>query len=90
MHNYYDERSHIDKALGTYNGSIYWVQGMQDWNVDPHQVFGGPRGTHWYQTYIDAGYEVGGMLGQWEHNYPDQWSKHNNQNLDTEARPFRT
>ena len=41
---YYDERSHIDKALGKYNGSIYWVQGLQDWNVDPHQVFGGPLG----------------------------------------------
>ena len=79
MDNYYDERSHIDKALGTYNGSIYWVQGLQDWNVDPHQVFGGPPGTNWYQTYIDAGYDVAGMLGQWEHNYPDQWSKHNNQ-----------
>ena len=25
MDNYYDERSHIDKALGIYNGSIYWV-----------------------------------------------------------------
>ena len=79
MDNYYDERSHIDKALGTYNGSIYWVQGLQDWNVDPHQVFGGPPGTNWYQAYIDAGYDVAGMLGQWEHNYPDQWSKHNNQ-----------
>ncbi len=79
MDNYYDERSHIDKALGKYNGSIYWVQGLQDWNVDPHQVFGGPPGTNWYQAYIDAGYDVAGMLGQWEHNYPDQWSKHNNQ-----------
>ena len=79
MANYYDERSHIDKALGVYNGSIYWVQGMQDWNVDPHQVFGGPPGTNWYQTYIDAGYDVRGMHGQWEHNYPDQWTKHNNQ-----------
>jgi predicted acyl esterase len=79
MDNYYDERSHIDKALGTYNGSIYWVQGLQDWNVDPHQVFGGPPGTNWYQTYIDAGYDVRGMIGQWEHNYPDQWTKHNNQ-----------
>ena len=79
MANYYDERSHIDKALGKYNGSIYWVQGMQDWNVDPHQVFGGPHGTIWYHAYIDAGYDVAGMLGQWEHNYPDQWSKHNNQ-----------
>ena len=79
MDNYYDERSHIDKALGNYNGSIYWVQGLQDWNVDPHQVFGGPPGTNWYQEYIDNGYEVSGMIGQWEHNYPDQWTKHNEQ-----------
>ena len=79
MDNYYNERSHIDKALGLYNGSIYWVQGLQDWNVDPHQVFGGPPGINWYQAYIDEGYEVAGMIGQWEHNYPDQWSKHNAQ-----------
>ena len=33
MQNYYNERSHIDKAFENWNGSIYWVQGMQDWNV---------------------------------------------------------
>jgi len=79
MENYYDERSHIDKAFDNWNGSVYWVQGMQDWNVDPHQVFSGPIGYNWYQDYIDAGFEVRGILGQWEHNYPDQWSKHNAQ-----------
>ena len=79
MSNYYDERSHIDKAFQNWNGSVYWVQGLQDWNVDPHQVFGGPIGTNWYQDYIDAGYEIRGILGQWEHNYPDQWTKHNAQ-----------
>ena len=79
MDNYYDERSHIDKAFQNWNGSIYWVQGMQDWNVDPHQVFGGPLGTNWYLDYSAAGYDVRGMLGQWEHNYPDQWTKHNAQ-----------
>ncbi|MGB0617068.1 MAG: CocE/NonD family hydrolase [Candidatus Poseidoniaceae archaeon] len=79
MANYYDERSHIDKAFQNWNGSVYWIQGMQDWNVDPHQVFGGPSGTVWYQAYEDAGFDVRGMLGQWEHNYPDQWSKHNAQ-----------
>ena len=79
MSNYYDERSHIDKAFQNWNGSVYWVQGLQDWNVDPHQVFGGPIGTNWYQDYVDAGYEIRGILGQWEHNYPDQWTKHNAQ-----------
>jgi hypothetical protein len=79
MSNYYDERSHIDKAFKNWNGSVYWVQGLQDWNVDPHQVFGGPIGINWYQDYVDAGYEIRGILGQWEHNYPDQWTKHNDQ-----------
>jgi len=73
MANYYEEREHISKALTNYKGSVYWVQGMQDWNVDPHQVF------PWYQMFVDAGFDVRGMLGQWEHNYPDQWSKHNAQ-----------
>lgn len=76
MQNYYDERSHIDKAIQNWNGSVYWVQGMQDWNVDPHQVFGGPPGTNWYQDYVDAGFDVKGILGQWGHDYPDQWQKH--------------
>ena len=79
MENYYDERSHIDKAFLNWNGSVYWIQGMQDWNVDPHQVFSGPVGYNWYQDYINSGFEIRGMLGQWEHNYPDQWSKHNAQ-----------
>ncbi|MEC7757370.1 MAG: CocE/NonD family hydrolase [Candidatus Thermoplasmatota archaeon] len=76
MENYYDERSHIDKAFAKWNGSIYWVQGMQDWNVDPHQVFGGPPGINWYSEYVEYGYEVRGILGQWGHDYPDQWEKH--------------
>ena len=76
MENYYDERSHIDKAFGNWNGSIYWVHGMQDWNVDPHQVFGGPPDTNWYSDYVESGYEVRGILGQWGHDYPDQWQKH--------------
>ena len=78
MENYYDERSHIDKAFENWNGSIYWVHGMQDWNVDPHQVFGGPPDVNWYSTYRDAGFEVKGMFGQWGHDYPDQWEKHHN------------
>ena len=44
----------------------------------PHQVFGGPIGFNWY-GYIDAGYEIRGIFGQWEHSYPGQWTKHNAQ-----------
>ena len=69
---YWEERYFLDRAMEVYNGSIYIIHGMQDWNVDPHQVFGGPSGINWYQTYIDEGYEVRGMIGQWGHNYPDQ------------------
>ena len=79
MENYYSERSHIDKAFQNWRGSVYWIQGMQDWNVDPHQVFSSPDGNPWYQRYEEAGFDVKGMLGQWEHNYPDQWTKHNAQ-----------
>ena len=79
MENYYGERSHIDKAFENWKGSVYWIQGLQDWNVDPHQVFSSPDGTPWYQIYQENGFDVKGMLGQWEHNYPDQWTKHNAQ-----------
>ena len=79
MENYYSERSHIDKAFENWKGSVYWIQGLQDWNVDPHQVFSSPDGTPWYQIYQENGFDVKGMLGQWEHNYPDQWTKHNAQ-----------
>ena len=40
MQSYYDERSHIDKAFENWNGSVYWIQGMQDWNVDPIKSLG--------------------------------------------------
>ena len=55
MENYYDERSHIDKAFQNWNGSIYWVQGMQDWNVDPHQVFGGLQALTGISTILLQG-----------------------------------
>ena len=81
LDNYYDERSHIDKALGKYNGSIYWVQGCKIGMLTHTKYLAGSC-TNWYQTYIDEGYEAAGMLGQWEHNYPDQWTKHKHKNPD--------
>jgi len=68
---YWTERYFLDRALENYNGSIYIIHGMQDWNVDPHMAFP----TH--QIAIDHGFEVKGLYGQWTHDYPDRPDGHN-------------
>ena len=67
---YWEERYFLDRAMELYNGSIYIIHGMQDWNVDPHMAFP----TH--QIAIDNGFEVKGLYGQWTHDYPDRQSGH--------------
>ena len=63
---YWTERSFLDRVVESYNGSVYIIQGMQDWNVDPHMAFP----TH--QIVADAGIEIKTLAGQWNHNYPDR------------------
>ena len=67
---YWTERSFLDRVLQNYNGSIYNIQGMQDWNVDPHMAFP----TH--QLVENAGIEIKTYAGQWAHDYPDRASGH--------------
>jgi len=67
---YWEERYFLDTALDSYNGSIYIIHGMQDWNVDPHMAFP----TH--QIAINSGFDVKGLYGQWGHDYPDRESGH--------------
>ncbi len=67
---YWEERHFLTGALDVYNGSIYIIHGMQDWNVDPHMAF--PA----HQMSIDAGFDVKGLYGQWAHDYPDRESGH--------------
>ena len=67
---YWEERHFLTDALEVYNGSIYIIHGMQDWNVDPHMAF--PA----HQMSIDAGFDVKGLYGQWAHDYPDRESGH--------------
>tara|TARA_B100000287_G_scaffold431464_1_gene488764 strand:- start:94 stop:1911 length:1818 start_codon:yes stop_codon:yes gene_type:complete len=67
---YWEERHFLTDALDLYNGSIYIIHGMQDWNVDPHMAF--PA----HQMSIDAGFDVKGLYGQWAHDYPDRESGH--------------
>ena len=68
--NYWGERYFLDRVLENYNGSVYLIQGMQDWNVDPHMAV--PTINILKQHGIDAK----GLFGQWDHDYPDRPDYH--------------
>ena len=57
-------------VIENYNGSVYLVWGLQDWNVDPYHAF--PT----YQLLRDAGIHTRAIAGQWAHNYVDQPDRH--------------
>ena len=63
---YWADRHFLERAMQNYNGSIYFIHGMQDWNVDPHMAF--PA----YKQLQNAGFEIKGLFGQWGHHYPDR------------------
>ena len=56
---YWDERYHLQDVLDNYNGSVYIVWGMQDWNVDPYHAFP----TH--ELLRQQGINVRTIAGQW-------------------------
>ena len=63
---YWAERYFLDRVLENYGGSVYLIQGMHDWNVDPHMAI--PTINKLY----DNGIEAKGLFGQWDHDYPDR------------------
>jgi len=63
---YWAERYFLDRVLQNYQGSVYLIQGMHDWNVDPHMA------VPTMNALIDAGIEAKGLFGQWDHDYPDR------------------
>ncbi len=67
---YWEERHFLTRAIENYNGSVYIIHGLQDWNVDPHMAF--PV----HNMMVDAGFDVKGLYGQWGHDYPDRRSGH--------------
>jgi predicted acyl esterase len=67
---YWAERYHLGDVLANYEGSVYMVWGLQDWNVDPYMAF--PT----YQLLMDAGIHTRAISGQWAHNYVDQPDRH--------------
>ena len=81
---YWTERSFIGRVLENYQGSVYIIQGMQDWNVDPHMAF--PI----HQQIEEAGIEIKTLAGQWAHDYPDRVAGHSSQSpgRGAEAYPY--
>ncbi|RAH15164.1 MAG: hypothetical protein CMB56_003350 [Methanobacteriota archaeon] len=63
---YWAERYFLDRVIENYKGSVYLIQGMHDWNVDPHMAI--PT----INRIKDAGIEAKGLFGQWDHDYPDR------------------
>ena len=54
------KRYFLDRVLENYDGSVYLIQGMHDWNVDTHMAV--PTMNY----LIDAGIEAKGLFGQWD------------------------
>jgi predicted acyl esterase len=63
---YWEERYFLDRVIEHYKGSVYLIQGMHDWNVDPHMA------VPTINRLIDAGIDARGLFGQWDHDYPDR------------------
>ncbi len=62
---FWKERDHRQAVLDNYEGSIFLIHGLQDWNVDPHAAI------PFNQELRDAGIEMKEWYGQWAHQYPD-------------------
>ncbi|MGH2754322.1 MAG: CocE/NonD family hydrolase [Actinomycetota bacterium] len=62
---YWTERNSRPGTEKRYEGSIFVVQGLQDWNVVPSQVL------PWVNKLERKGAHVKMMLGQWQHSWPD-------------------
>jgi predicted acyl esterase len=70
---WWNERNRKPAVEKNYKGSILSVQGLQDWNVDPHMVL------PWAQRLADEhGLYVKQMIGQWPHASPDNRVGSNN------------
>ncbi len=62
---YWTERDWRQRVIDNYDGGIFLVHGLQDWNVDPHAAI--PFNQH----LRDAGFDMLEWYGQWAHARPD-------------------
>ncbi len=62
---WWQERNRKPGVEANYKGSVFSVQGLQDWNVDPSQV------VPWVDELDAMGVKTKQLLGQWGHAWPD-------------------
>ncbi|HVM44985.1 MAG TPA: CocE/NonD family hydrolase [Candidatus Thermoplasmatota archaeon] len=70
---YWAARDFSERVLEHYAGSIFYIHGLQDWNVKPSQ------GVEVYNAF---GGKKKALLGQWAHNYPDRPGEHDHLRWD--------
>jgi predicted acyl esterase len=62
---YWQARNRKPMVEANYKGSVFSIQGLQDWNVDPSQVI------PWVDQLEAKGLVTRQLLGQWGHAWPD-------------------
>jgi X-Pro dipeptidyl-peptidase len=62
---YWEARNRKPGVEANYKGSVFSIQGLQDWNVDPSQV------VPWVDDLERRGLVTRQLLGQWGHSWPD-------------------
>lgn len=62
---FWTERDYRQRVIDNYEGSIFLVHGLQDWNVDPHAAI------PYNMRLREAGFEMKEWYGQWDHANPD-------------------
>src|SRR4051794_13931196 len=67
---YYAERNERPLVERNYRGSVLLVEGLTDWNVRPAHVI------PWGVSLRSRGIRVHQLLGQWNHQYPDDAGVH--------------
>jgi predicted acyl esterase len=73
---YWQSRDLRPRILESYQGSVWVVHGLEDWNVNPSQA------VPFINDMQDAGIEVRAWLGVWGHAYPDRVDEHRNVRWD--------
>ncbi|HET6405261.1 MAG TPA: CocE/NonD family hydrolase [Candidatus Thermoplasmatota archaeon] len=61
-----DFRLELEAAGPRERASVFYIHGLQDWNVKPHMM------EDWLDAVWDTGVPVKVWIGQWGHNWPQR------------------